>query len=252
MKRKLIIITLIILGISMLSGGVLVIAGFFGSTGDINKGLIAHWKLNGTAEDSTPNSYDGTVTGATLTEDRKGQTDKALNFDGIDDHVSIGNIAIYNFGTDDFSVEAWVKPATQFTKGVDGDFVVVSKGNAEAGAPYPGWKLEFHKWGGWRFMATNGVDASPAAIQNTSAPAQWTHLVGVRISTGVKLYVNGVEYTGSGAAESVTNSRPLYIGALTVWADDLRSGFPGEIDEVRIYNRELTADEITRLYESYF
>ena len=80
MKRKLIIATLIILGVSMLSGGVLVIAGFFGGTGDINKGLVGHWKFDGGAEDATPNSNDGAVTGASLVADRKGKSNKAYSF----------------------------------------------------------------------------------------------------------------------------------------------------------------------------
>ena len=46
MKRKLIVIILIVFGISMLSGGALVLAGFFGGAGDIGKGLVGHWKMD--------------------------------------------------------------------------------------------------------------------------------------------------------------------------------------------------------------
>ncbi len=108
MKRKVIIVSLIILGVSMLSGGVLVIAGFFGGSGDINKGLVGHWKFDGGPEDSTPNSNDGTVTGASLTTDRKGQANKAYNFDGSDDFVQVADDDILDI-TGSITISVWAK-----------------------------------------------------------------------------------------------------------------------------------------------
>jgi hypothetical protein len=55
---------------------------------DLESGLVAYYPFNGNANDESGNGNDGTVNGATLVEDRFGETDKAYNFDG-DDYIKV-------------------------------------------------------------------------------------------------------------------------------------------------------------------
>jgi len=96
----------------MLSGGVLVVAGFFGSASSLDKGLVGHWKFDGTAEDATPNSNGGTVTGASLTTDRKAQSNKAYDFSGTGQYIEVADNDSFSIGNNTvdspFSISLWV------------------------------------------------------------------------------------------------------------------------------------------------
>jgi len=57
--------------------------------GGVTEGLVACYPFDGNAMDASGNGNDGTVNGATLTEDRLGNADSAYNFDGVDDYIEI-------------------------------------------------------------------------------------------------------------------------------------------------------------------
>jgi hypothetical protein len=206
-------------------------------------------KNTSTIEDFSVQGKDGTITNASFTND-SAMGLGAYKFDGVGDWVNIGDQGIYDFWTNNFSVEAWVKPATTFTDGgAQGHVKVITKSLATTS--YAGWNLGYvndYGNGGWRFKATDGTNDDPQISQKKPAPPVWTHLVGVRNSTGLALYVNGVRYDANGAAENVDNTKPVYIG--TEWWSTIghRYDFPGLIDEVRIYNRSLTYDEVQQRY----
>ena len=58
----------------------------------LSEGLVAYYPFNGNANDESGNGNDGTVNGATLTEDRFGNTGSAYGFDGVDDYINKGNL----------------------------------------------------------------------------------------------------------------------------------------------------------------
>ncbi|MBW8036631.1 MAG: glycoside hydrolase family 5 protein, partial [Planctomycetes bacterium] len=73
--------------------------------------LLGHWELDentgSTAADSTVEGNDGTLAGDTAWV--TGETGSALDFDGNGDYVDLGNPSVLDFGTDDFTICAWVK-----------------------------------------------------------------------------------------------------------------------------------------------
>jgi len=103
-----IVIILIILGVGGVAAALLI--GGSGAAGEVNlqKGLVGHWTFSGNAKDSTPNGNNGTVTGAALTADRKGGTNKAYNFNGTTDHITVSDSAVLK-PTGAVTVEFWVK-----------------------------------------------------------------------------------------------------------------------------------------------
>ncbi|MGQ3685877.1 MAG: LamG domain-containing protein, partial [Candidatus Loosdrechtia sp.] len=75
----------------------------------------------------------------------------------------------------------------------------------------------------------------------------WHHLVGVYNGSTLKLYVNGTEVNSIAASGSLdTSTYPLRIGTRAV--DPVNRYFKGSIDEVRVYNRALSEQEVQSLY----
>ena len=90
-------------------------------------------------------------------------------------------------------------------------------------------------------VGVNGVDYSTGGIAALSLNT-WSHLAATYDGTTIRLYVNGVEAgTAAGAGALPESANPLRIGGNAVWGEY----FKGRIDEVRIYNRALSAAEIT-------
>ena len=225
----------------------IVTSGFTsGPISTLTQGLAGWWKMNGNADDSSGNGNNGTVTGATLTTDRKGQTNKAYNFPNSGSNViTITDTSLLDFGTSPFSVSFWFKS----TKGTGSHEVPISKklhtGNVA------GWLFWFATSDEFRFLTSNSVGDTSMA---TTAGAQWRdsnwhHVVGVREGNGtLRLFVDNVEVAiNEGATlRDVNNAIDLRIGRTGEDSTLLK----GDMDDVRIYNRVLSADEVSNLFSA--
>ena len=67
-------------------------------------GLVGYWGFNGNANDESGNGNDGTVNGATLTEDRFGSENSAFFFDGVNDNILLPNLGF----SDAFTISAFI------------------------------------------------------------------------------------------------------------------------------------------------
>src|SRR3989338_6275013 len=208
---------------------------------DLQKGLVGQWKFDGNAKDSTPYANNGTVTGATLTTDRKGTANKAYSFNGTTDYVDAGSGASLNITTA-ITLEAWVKPSAF---GADPRDIISKHGADEA------YILRYLDATHWSFQLYDSSWKSVSSDANTITDT-WVHLVGTWESGGsMKIYVNGVKQ-----ASETAFTGPIRISAVTVAIGRMSGAggaeyFGGLIDDVRVYNRALSATEITALYESY-
>ncbi len=101
----------------------------------------------------------------------------------------------------------------------------------------------------WNFALYDGSYNPIVYSDNNFSLNTWTHIVGVRDVTADKLYIykNGV-LQGSGTTDTTT-SVPSY-SAFTIGAQTTPSNryFPGQIDDVQIYNYALTAVQVKKLY----
>src|SRR3989344_4468140 len=206
---------------------------------DLQKGLVGNWKMDGNAKDSTPYSINGTVTGATLTTDRKGQANKAYSFNGTSDYVDAGNGDSLKNITTAVTVEVWAKRTAAVAW-----HSIVSKNTTSSDRD------------SYRLMSDPSGIPSIDIFGNTavgSAMTQdvWYHLVGTwdkNDSGTIRFYQDGIlKNTGTYAGNLDATTVNLSIGR----DNDGALFFPGLIDDVRIYNRALSATEITALYESY-
>jgi len=224
----------------------------------------------GTLIDSSGNSNNGAVYGASSTGNDGGEwggqsnarfsTGSALQFDGVSDYVDAANAeTLNNFGTGGITVEAWVYAAGSQSK----DFpAIVEKSTGDisiCGAGTKGfWLLAPRLKAGsqinWGIANGNGDCLSVTSVRSEDELIwKWHHIVGTADDQSIsnpalKLYFDGtlsnvrdIDFSGSIDADTVN----LNIGR---WRQSLRY-FNGIIDEVRLYNRALSADEVLTHYQ---
>ncbi len=202
--------------------------------------LVAHWPLDGDADDSVGDNH-GTISGAPTWI--TGVSEDALEFDGDNDYVNVGNSPSLN-PTDKITVEAWIK-----WDGLAGDerHCIVAKSYNNNLRQY-GLYMRSNGNIGWEI----GEGANYYRAETTSALSVdiWHHIVGTfdADTDTMILYIDGVENNSKNDVPSgytmSDNGHSLYIGA--------RRGaifhFNGAIDEVRIYNTALSAQKVLDLY----
>jgi hypothetical protein len=205
---------------------------------DPHPGLVGWWRFDegaGTvAEDSSGYGNDGTIYGATWVDGKYG---KALSFDGVDDYVEVVDADSLDFGSaDNFTLEAWAyfNSVSDKWRGILTKSVGVNDGFSFMVNPID-HRLYFYQWD----ANSPDYDAFRSTIPLTTD--KWYHLVLIRNAGYTDyIYVNAEE-RGSKADQSFNyaNDKPLKIGWYTT-----THFFLGIIDEVRIYNRALSAAEI--------
>jgi len=215
-----------------------------GAFGQLPSGAVSYWAFEegsgGTANDSVGTNH-GTITGATWTT---GQVDGALQFDG-DDSVQISDAPDLDV-TSGVTVEAWVNPSAY--RNYD---VIVRKPWAVASAPWSLWGLGFTNDTPARphfDVASGGVGCGITAV--SIAPLDlWTHIVGTYDGGTAIIYVNGAEEASNAAGSGPidTNDMDVYIGYHNFFGAS--ESFEGRIDEVVVYNRALTPEEVWERYQ---
>jgi len=199
-------------------------------------GLVGYWKFEegagAIAHDSSGNNNHGTIYGASWTVGRSG---KALSFDGIDDYVRIPDSDSLDI-TGDLTITAWVK-----TSQTSPWSIIFS--NCREVSPHDGYKLEMTSLmtydGNIRFYSQESQLFSIGRI-NTGT---WKHVAVTLSGTVATIYIDGV-FDNSGTV-NVPNTNDL---DQTIGASYLPYYFfKGIIDEVQIYNRALSEEEIRAL-----
>jgi hypothetical protein len=197
-------------------------------------GLVAYYALDNDANDASGNSNHGTLSGDPLWVE--GFLGSALEFDGVDDHVDCGNDPSLDI-TGPITIGAWVYP----TGGGSSNYPrIVDKSDGTGGAD-PGYKMYLR-------VADNYVVTLSAggAYLNSSTPATldaWNYIVFVTDGMQRKLYLNGAWQLWDESAVPVSSVNPLYLGNSPAGARH----FQGMIDEVTIYNRDLSVGEVLYL-----
>ena len=182
--------------------------------------------------DASGNYNDGMIEGATRVA--QGRFGKALSFNGNNAWVTVNDAASLDLSTG-MALQAWVYP----TVSLSGWRSVILKENAGGASYYLSANSSQNK----PVMAVQ-VGGERSLYGTTQLPANtWTHLAATYDGTTQRLYVNGVEVASRAQTGSIAQSDgPLRIGGNSVWGEF----FTGLIDEVRVYNRVLTASEIQK------
>lgn len=194
--------------------------------------VMGLWHLNGNANDASGKGNNGSVSGAIAIN--TGKFGGAYSFDGTDDYISIPHSISLNI-TGDITIALWIK--VDDVKSLSDEVPdVLTKGDYnEAYSVWAGnWDLEKD---GYTFAINNNQ-----VVSNTDASGGWDFLVCVKSGTSGLIYLNG-RLDGSGTVPSTIRTTST---ALTISSSSYP--FAGDIDEVAIWNRALSAAEIRALY----
>ena len=212
-------------------------------------GLVAYYPFNGNANDLSGNGYNGTNNGATLTTDRFGNSNNAYNFDGVSNNIKINYPIFSQTPCDgDWTISFWFKlgaPLNSLNK-----FVIFSNvgdiGQQQIN-PFGGWNGSDPLFGYW------WKKTKISTIQTSFDNNLWYHFIYIynHNTNSIKVFVNGVN--NSGISQDLTNQAGSantlahwYVGS-TAYPDGF---FKGKADDIGMWNRALTQDEIISLYQS--
>ena len=209
----------------------------------LNDGLVAYYPFNGNANDESGNGNNGVVNGATLTTDRFGNSGKAYSFDGINNYINIPHNSIFDFGTNiNFSFSFWIKTsANQSNIGLIG--------KETASNPGQGCQIMILSNKPRFDFMTAGPNEIEFSGTTTINNGLWHNIVltANRTANVINFYKDGVINSSiidqNLSIGNVSNPSSLKIGVERV----LGNFFNGSLDDIRIYNRALTQEEISYL-----
>jgi|GEM_PF-4547803 len=220
-------------------------------------GLVAYYPLNGNSLDISGNNNHGVVNGAIPTNNRNGIMNSAYSFDGEDDEIFLGNSNVFNINKEltiylEFKVENAANMPT-FSPLIYKGWI---NGSREV---FNGYERTYSVW----FENTGIIHASSAdhlGAQHLNTPANtiktniWYKLVVVfdRNSGRIRTYVDGnlIAEGSLRTTESVTSKSPLLIGASMEKYKNF-SNFHGAIDNIVLFNKALSEDEIKNLFNLF-
>ncbi|MDB4782998.1 leucine-rich repeat protein [Verrucomicrobiales bacterium] len=204
----------------------------------INDGLVAHYPFNGNANDESGNGNNGTVNGATLADDHFGNADSAYYFDG-NNSISVRDNASLDFGAEDITVALWFK--------FNGDIRNTQLVGQSTGGNRPKWFIYYSPETKNFQLHINDTAAGSnywLAKATYEDDGEWHHLAYVKRGNNYSSYLDGLLETTEAGPRVLPNSTSNFnIGVAE--GDPIK----GHLDDVRIYNRGLSVEEINGLYD---
>lgn len=207
------------------------------TAGGVMNGLIGYWPLDGATTNWTTNltrdvsglGNDGRMTSlATSSTPVQGKIGYAMRFTGnATSYINLGSHSVSQIASAPISISAWVNPNN------DTDYrrIISREVHFFFGTQNRELIFGIGSGGGWNSLATFGADA-------TLTNGQWYHVAVVYNGTMARGYVNGVD-VGTVSASLGSNSNNLLIGS-----HGGTQAWNGIIDEVRMYNRVLSPEEV--------
>jgi hypothetical protein len=200
-----------------------------------DKGLVAYWSFNegegDIAFDETNNGNDAVLYGPTWVEGKRGF---ALRFDGVDDTVAIPHSASL-MPTDAITLAAWVKiegPAQEH-------YGIIGKSGYSSG-----YRLLIHGTNKKVLFQLTGEKGYSVWSSTAIPDDQWHFIVATYDGSKMKLYIDGIK-----DPSEKERLGPLDVNTNSVLIGKPQYAFNGLIDEVRIYSRALSEEEIKGLFQ---
>jgi hypothetical protein len=197
-------------------------------------GLVGYWPFNGNANDESGNGNNGTVNGATLTNDRNGKVNSAYIYNGIDNYTNLTKSP--TIGNQSFSIFSWILTSSNSKRKQ-----IISYGSDNISQ------------GIWLFLDTDNklhldLSFTSGPISNDNIIDSTWHFVGAVNNKGeIQLYIDGKP------SGNYQNMNPDIINQSAVIGSTIIKDnwyFDGKLDDIAIYNRALSQEEITALYYS--
>ena len=201
-------------------------------------GLIAYYPFDGNAN-AKIGTLNGTVSGATLSTGRNNESNTAYSFDGVDDYIEFG--AGMLSGDGEFSILIWINTSSgsfarilsQRNGGYNGQYIVELESDGE---------IEFYTYSS---LTGKWIVRSSSALND----GNWHHLAFVQQDNGGKMYLNGsLDQTDNlNGKVNLLSTNKTYLGKD---GRNNSSFYTGKVDDLKIYNRALSASEIQTLFNT--
>ena len=210
-------------------------------------GLVGYWPFNGNANDESGNGNNGTVNGATLTLDRFGNSNSGYGLSTLSDNLSVTNIQP-SFNNNALTVSLWLKFPTQYNQS--------SLALVKNGIPYTnGFDVAIDQndsaYGANNYLVVFLVGNGNAVsfISNQSELGVWSNIVSTFDGINIKIYLNGILKATQSFNQSMNiPNNNLVFGS---WDNPTTPVIQTrQLDDIGIWNRALTQQEITNLYNS--
>jgi len=216
-------------------------------------GLVGWWSLNGNANDASVNGNNGTVIGANQTSDRFGNSNAAYDFNGINQYIVIPDNNSLSFTNATYTLGYWVNIRTPILEAGP----TICKYGTTFDFEYGNFIYNNHpirnnsiRFENYNLNGTCGINENELT---NSVPYRnnWHHLVSVHNGyNGASLYVDGILFSSNTTSNTSctmgNGSGNLYFGFGGGWNQQFY--FNGKLDDIGIWNRALTQQEITNLY----
>ena len=208
-------------------------------------GLVGWWGFNGNAQDGSGNGNHGTVNGATSTADRFGNQNGAYDFDGVNDNISLSNVPFVN----QITISFWIN--IPFNGGgitivQNSPFFPYNTSFATSSLP-----SNYHQY----ILYSNNcsLNAQNYYLNHSgSIVNSWHNLIyTIDNNSDCRLYYDGLFqglYDGGNFENCSNTNTNLRFGGNWVTHDP--QWFKGNLDDIGIWNRALSQQEITDLYNS--
>ena len=224
-------------------------------------GLVSWYPFTGNANDMSGNGNNATVNGAVLTSDRFGNSNAAFSYDGINDYLH-GNAS--SFPSGDRTIAIWF-----YTTNIDAGSAGMQVFGYGGGLCYQSWLMQMDNstpftsfftdnsyevsigCNYWLTALSFGVNGSPANPNNN-----WHHWVITNGPGGIDYYFDG-NYAGgitTPVGNTIVAGKKFFMGScpdstgLLAYQDAYLNNWNGKLDDIGVWNRQLTQQEITTLY----
>lgn len=209
-------------------------------------GLVAYYPFNGNADDASGQGNNGIVKNATLTVDRFGSPAAAFDFNGTSSYITIPQNPVLN-SLQNMTVSAWI-----LARRIYDTVQIVDK--ASSGFP-DGWMFDIinNYTPKVPLLRMQGANISnPYNVMGTTELSllKWYHVVSTISGSVGRVYLNGY-LNGTGDVDNIpSNTLDIWIGSghPSTRNPIINCYFNGLIDDIRIYNRAMSDQEVQDLY----
>ena len=220
-----------------------------------NEGLVGWWGLDGDALDAGNFENHGSLNGASHTTNRYDEASGAVAFDGIDDYILIPDAPSLQITTD-ITISLWYK-----TAGPSGGYQTFVNKRSEGEWPYSFGLSHFSGPGGCpeeldKYVTSrrnNGSEFDVRVSEKTYVPNEWTHAAMTISNDTVTFYENGLAvgtacFGSEIYVEAIDQGAPLTLGSCNCGSSNEMMN--GSLDDLGIWNRALSSEEVMGVFES--
>lgn len=202
-------------------------------------GLVGYWPFTGNANDASGNGNNGTVQGAQLTTDRFGDVNKAYSFNG-NDTITVVNPVLLPTGNSSFTISVWFNSTSWLYRGT-----VIGWGLGSGAGSEANYIRTDENGGLLHYFWLNDLFASTSNLSGS-----WHHTLVTFNGSQRVIYIDGLLVSSDVSGAVNVSTTPISIGAQQSDPGGFcgSCGFNGKIDDIGIWNRALTPQEISSIY----